>query len=151
MLILGLNIGHERYGIKATHVIEVVPFIKLKKVPLADKAIKGIFDYRGSPTPVIDLCQLFEARNSSRNLSTRIVIINYKTLQGTSRSIGLIAEQVTDVMQCETDKIVSSGIQTKQNNFLGEVVKYQDDIIQLIDTHHVLPESIRNQLADQLN
>jgi chemotaxis-related protein WspB len=149
MLILGLNIGNERYGIKASQVVEIIPSIKLKKIPLAEKAIKGIFDYRGTPTPVIDLCQLFEGLNCNNNLSTRIVIINYQTLANLSRPVGLVAEQVTTVMKCEAEKISTSGIKTRQNDFLGELVKFNNEMIQLIDTHHVLPDSIRNQLADK--
>ena len=110
MLILGLSIGKELYGIEATRVIEVVPLIELKKVPLTDDIIKGLFNYRGIPTPVIDLCQLFEQRNCSNNLSTRIIIIEYKALSGNSRSIGLVAEKVSNVMQCEAEDVKKSGI-----------------------------------------
>jgi len=151
MLILGLNIGKERYGIEATRVIEIVPLIELKKVPLTENAIKGLFNYRGTPTPVIDLCQLFESRYCSNNLSTRIVIINFRHHSGTSRPIGLIAEMVTDVMQCEIDKVSDSGIQSEQNNFLGQIYKHNNDMIQLINTHNILPASISNQLTEQFS
>ena len=151
MLILGLNVGNERYGVEASRVIEIVPLIELKKVPLTDKAVKGLFNYRGTPTPVIDLCELFESRSCSNSLSTRIIIIEYKALSGVSRPIGLVAELVTDVMRCEIDKMSNTGIQSKQNDFLGLVYKYNDDMIQLIDTHNVLPESISNQLSSHFS
>jgi len=151
MLILGLNVGKERYGVEATRVIEIVPLIELKKVPLADQSIKGIFNYRGTPTPVIDLCQLFESRNCNNNLSTRIVIIEYKALSGISRPIGLVAENVTDVMKCQVDEISNSGIQAKKNDFLGLIYKHKEEMIQLIDTYNLLPESISNQLSSHLS
>ncbi len=149
MLILGLSIGEERYGIEATCVIEIVPLIKLKKVPLTESAIKGLFNYRGTPTPVIDLCQLFESRYCSNNLSTRIIIINYLDISGALKPLGLIAEKVTDVMKCEIDKISNSGIQSENNNFLGQIYKHHNDMIQLINTQHILPESISTQLTGQ--
>ncbi|MCW9047543.1 MAG: chemotaxis protein CheW [Gammaproteobacteria bacterium] len=151
MLILGLNVGKEQYGVEATRVIEIVPLIELKKVPLAEQSIKGIFNYRGTPTPVIDLCHLFESRFCNNNLSTRIIIIEYKALSGISRPIGLIAEKVTDVMNCQVEEISNSGIQVQQKDFLGLVYKHNDDIIQLIDTYNLLPESISNQLSKHLN
>lgn len=150
MLILGLNVGKERYGIEAKRVIEIVPLIELKKVPLAENAIKGLFNYRGTPTPVIDLCQLFEKRYCDNSLSTRIIIIEYKAISGATRPIGLVAEMVTDVMKCEVTEITNTGIQTNHNDFLGLVYKYNNDMIQLIDTHKVLPESISNQLTEHL-
>lgn len=151
MLILGLNVGKERYGVEATRVIEIVPLIELKKVPLADQSIKGIFNYRGTPTPVIDLCQLFEGRYCNNNLSTRIVIIEYKALSGISRPIGLVAENITDVMKCQVDEISNSGIQAQKNDFLGLIYKHKEEMIQLIDTYNLLPESISNQLSSHLS
>lgn len=150
MLILGLNVGKERYGIEATRVVEIVPLIPLKKVPLSDHSIRGLFNYRGTPTPVIDLCQLFENRDCAENLSTRIIITKYKALSGASRPIGLIAELVTDVMKCEIDKVASSGIQKTDSDFLGLIYKHSNDMIQLIDSDKILPESISNQLMNDI-
>ncbi len=150
MLILGINIGEERYGIEATRVIEVVPLIKLKKVPLTEIAIKGIFNYRGTSTPVIDLCQLFESRYCSNTLGTRIIIINDQTVSDKSRPIGLIAERVTDVMKCEVNKITDSGVQSENSYLLGQVYKHNNDLIQLINTKHILPDAISNQLSKPL-
>jgi len=151
MLIVGLNIGAEHYGIEAARVIEIVPLIELKKVPLTEKTIKGIFNYRGTTTPVIDLCQLFERRYCNNNLSTRIIIIHYKDSSGNSKPIGLIAENVTDVIKCEIEEITDSGIQSDKQRFLGKVYKHNNDMIQLIDTHQILPPSISQQLAKQLS
>lgn len=150
MLILGLSIGDERYGIEATKVIEVVPLITLKKVPLADTSIRGIFNYRGHPTPVVDLCQLFENRDCINSLSTRIIIVEYKALSGIKRSIGLIAEKITNVMNCEIHKMENSGIHHDRNDFLGLIYTHNTEMIQLIDTSKILPDSISNQLMSEL-
>ena len=150
MLLLGLSIGDDRYGVPATQVIEVVPLIELRKVPLADKCIRGIFNYRGYPTPVVDLCQLFESRDCVSNLSTRIIIVEYTALTGIKRSIGLIAEKITNVMNCKANEMENSGIHQDQNDFLGLIYTYNSEMIQLIDTNKVLPDSISNQLMSEL-
>jgi len=150
MLILGLSIGDERYGVDATQVIEVVPLIALRKVPLADKCIRGIFNYRGYPTPVVDLCQLFENRDCENSLSTRIIIIEYTALTGIKRSIGLIAEKITNVTSCEVSEMENSGIHQDQNDFLGLIYTHNTEMIQLIDTNKILPDSISNQLMSEL-
>ncbi len=146
MLLLNLNIGKEHYAIRASQVIEIIPSIQLEKVPLVESSIKGIFNYRGNPTPVIDLCELFENRSCNKNLSSRIIIIDYKTDKNESRPVGLIAESVTDVTQCNQQDIESSGISSLENPFLGDIYKHNNEIIQLIDTHKVLPHSISSQL-----
>lgn len=150
MLILGVSIGSEQYGIEAIRVLEVVPLIPLKKVPLADASIKGLFNYRGQPTPVIDLCQLFEQRPCSNNLSTRIVIVNYPQDSDTARAVGFIAEQVTDVMRCQPDDMRNSGITDSSNEFLGLIYSSDNGMVQLIDTDKILPESISRQLMQSL-
>lgn len=151
MLILGISIGNEQYGIEAVKVIEVVPLIPLKKVPLADASIKGLFNYRGQPTPVIDLCQLFEQRACNDNLSTRIVIVNYQQVSGTPRAVGFIAEHVTDVMRCQLDEMRNSGITDSSNDFLGLIYSADSGMVQLINTDKVLPESISHQLMQSLD
>ena len=147
MLILALHIGQERYGIAAADVVEVVPCINLKKVPLTEACIRGLFNYRGEPTPVIDLCQLFESRDCKHSLSSRIIIIKYRTQTDTLQTIGLIAEKVTDVMQCDADEMVDNGIHKENSDFLGKIYRHQNEMIQLIDIDKVLPESISQQLS----
>ncbi len=146
MLLLNLNIGKEHYAIRASQVIEIVPLIQLEKVPLVENSIKGIFNYRGNPTPVIDLCELFENRSCKKNLSSRIIIIDFRTDKNECRPVGLIAESVTDVTHCNQEDIESSGIRSPENEFLGEIFKHNNNIIQLIDTLKVLPYSISSQL-----
>ncbi len=151
MLVLGLNIGKERYAINTLSVIEVVPLIALNKIPLADKCIKGIFNYRGSATPVIDLCQLFENRNCRQTLSTRIVLVNAQTHSNKTRAIGLVAEKVTDIIRCDDDKVSNSGISQQSNQYLGEIFHHNNEMIQLIETKTILPEYISQQLLEELD
>lgn len=146
MLILTMNIGKERYGIDSNLVNEVIPFINLDQVPLVDKIIRGIFNYRGVPTPVVDLCEFFEQRSCSNDLGTRIIIINSKTPSGNSRPIGLIAERVTEVLKCDDSDLKSTGIKSKETPFLGKIFKHGNEMIQLIDTKTILPVSIAEQI-----
>lgn len=146
MLILNLNIGKERYAIQASKVIEIIPLVELDKVPLSDPGIKGLLNYRGIPTPVIDLCQLFEHRQCENTLSTRIIIIEYTDSSSKEKPIGLAAELVTDVTQCQPEEITDSGISNNNTNYLGKVYHHNNDIIQIIDTTKVIPDFISQQL-----
>ena len=148
MLLLTLNIGQERYGIEASQIEEIIPLVILKNIPMADPRIRGIFNYRGVPTPVVDLCQVFEKRACNNSLSSRIIMINPQALSGLHRPIGLVAESVTEVLQCELDELASSGISQDSTSCLGLIYKYNDELIQIIDTKNVLPESIASQLRN---
>jgi chemotaxis-related protein WspB len=146
MLILTMNIGKERYGIDSLLVSEVVPLVNLDQVPMVDKIIKGIFNYRGKPTPVVDLCQFFEKRESEHNLGSRIVIIECQQGKRAARPIGLVAERVTEVLKCDEEKLLSSGISSENTPFLGKIYKHNNEMIQLIDTRKILPVSIAQQI-----
>lgn len=146
MLILGFNVGKERYGIEAIKVIEIVPLIELKKVPLSDALIKGLFNYRGTPTPVLDLCQLFEQRNCDNSLSSRIILIEHILDSQLSSTIGLVAEKVTDVIKCNKNELESNGIRPAKNDFLGHIYKHNNELIQIVEPSKLLPDSIKQQL-----
>lgn len=141
-----MNIGKERYGIDSHLVAEIIPMIHLDQIPMVDKIIKGIFNYRGTPTPVIDLCQFFKKRDCENNLGSRIVIINCSQKDNSDRPIGLIAERVTEVVKCTEEQLLSSGIMSDSTPFLGKIYKHNDEIIQLIDTRNILPVSIAEQI-----
>jgi chemotaxis-related protein WspB len=146
MLILTMNIGRERYGIDALLVTEVIPMIRLDQIPMVDKVIKGIFNYRGTPTPVIDLCHFFEQRDCKNNLGSRIIIIDCPQGKHSSRPIGLIAERVTETLKCTKQQLMSSGIKSANSPFLGKIYKHNNEIIQLIDSRNILPVSIAQQI-----
>jgi chemotaxis-related protein WspB len=77
MLFLLFKIGHDRYALPASQMVEVVPLVTLKEVPSAPQGLAGIFNYHGQPVPVIDLTQLTTGKAAERRVSTRIVLINY--------------------------------------------------------------------------
>lgn len=69
MLLLSFYIGDEKYAILAKDIIEILPLVELKKIPKAPDFILGLIDYRGTPSPVIDLCNLLESRNCKKVLA----------------------------------------------------------------------------------
>lgn len=142
-----MNIGNERYGIDARLITEVIPLVRLDRVPRVDPCILGLFNYRGAATPIVDLCYFFEQRYCEHKLSSRIIIIDLDNPQPPCR-VGLVAECVTEVIKCAEENLGSSGISSKQAEFLGSIYKHKEDLVQIIDTRKILPESISRQLAD---
>jgi chemotaxis-related protein WspB len=145
-----MNIGKERYGIDANAIVEVTPLVRMDQVPMTDACILGIFNYRGAPTPVIDLCYLFTNIYCERKLSSRIMITDIPVSKDETRKIGLVAESVTEVIKCEAEKLMDSGIKSDHAEFLGSVYKHNNELIQIIDAVKILPESISIQLTSQV-
>lgn len=147
MLLLTMNIDAQRFGLDAQHIIEVIPLVKLDHVPLVEDCIRGIFNYRGTPVPVIDLCMFFENHKCRDNLGSRIIIIHIKMPDGTDKTIGLLAEHMTEVIKCNPKDFTHSGIHAAKAPFLQHVYPYNNELIQIIDVTKVIPDSISQQLG----
>lgn len=106
MLFLQLQIGDEAYALAATGVVEILPLVELKAARGAPAGVAGTFDYRGRYVPVVDLCLLELGRPASRRLGTRIVMVRIDgdgdvDAAADPALVGLIAENVTDIMRRE--------------------------------------------------
>lgn len=149
MLLLTMTIGAEIYGLDAQQVIEVIPLVVLKQVPRVDAAISGIFNYRGTPVPVIDLCVFLNQKKCRNNLGSRIIITQLKMPDQSLKTVGLLAEHVTEVIKCNASEFTRSGINAANAEFLQNVYQHQNGLIQIIDVPKVIPDSISRQLTTQ--
>ncbi len=141
MLLLLFRIGEERYGLNASQVVEVAPQVCLKKIPQAPNYIAGLFDYRGLPVPVIDLCQLVNTQTCKRRMTTRIILLNYKQDNGSQQILGLLAEQVTETVKQDPKSLLSSELSIGEAPWLGDLVKDEQGLLQLINVDGLLPKA----------
>ncbi|MFH2098570.1 MAG: chemotaxis protein CheW, partial [Pseudomonadota bacterium] len=121
---------------------EVVPMMILKEMPNSPGFIAGLFNYRGTIVPVIDLCRLIHGRPCSMRLSTRIILVDYLRTDGTPFILGLMAERVTEAVRISPDAIISAGLKVEGAPYLGGVVMEKDDMIKYIDVDK-LPNSFQ--------
>ena len=146
MLFLLFQLDADRYALDARDVAEVLPLVNFKRIPQAQPAIAGLFDYRGTPLPVIDLNQLMSNRPAAQRFSTRIVLVNYRAPDGASHRLGLIAEQVKETVKRDPASFVDSGVRTAGAPWLGPVATDADGLLQWIHVDKLLPQALRDLL-----
>jgi chemotaxis-related protein WspB len=146
MLFLIFELGKDRYALDVRQIAEVMPLVGVKQIPKAPQAMKGLFNYRGAPVPVVDLSQLTLGRPSARRLSTRIVLVHYPDPSGRTHLLGLIAERATQTARHEPSEFVASGITNAGAPYLGPVVTDARGLLQWIDVRTLLPPSFRDLL-----
>lgn len=151
MLLLSFYIGTEKYTILAKDIVEVLPLTKLKKIPKAPAFIAGLLDYRGTPSPIIDLCALIENRSCNKVLSSRIIMINYIDANKQSHVIGIISEKVTETFDITRDDFFNSGVTLEEAPYLGAVANKDENMIQYIEINNLLPESVQSILFKDNN
>jgi chemotaxis-related protein WspB len=146
MLYVLFQIGNDRYALEASRVVEVVPFLTLKRLPQAPQGVAGMFVYRGQPVPAVDLCALMFGRAAPERLSTRIIVINYGEAGGAGQLLGLIAERATETMRRDAREFKDVGVSLPATPYLGPVLMDEKGVIQLVHTESLLTGNIRELL-----
>ena len=149
MLFLVFQIGNDRYALDTSHIVEVIPFLTLKRIPQAPKGVAGLFNYHGQPAPAVDLCDLTLGQPARECLSTRIIIVKHPAASGEDRLLGLIAEHATETIRKDAGEFVDSGIKVGNAPYLGPVIMDGKGVIQLLQAQRLLEQSLRDLLFPQ--
>lgn len=145
-LLLTFQIGTERYATQVDQVLEIVPLVKLRPLPLAEAWVAGVFDYRGIATPVIDLCQIFEQRPAHYAMSTRVLVVSYPVDGDRHRPLGLVAERLTETVRIAPEAFQDPGLDLPAAPFLGGVYHHARGLLQLVDVTRLLPTHVAARL-----
>lgn len=129
MLLLLFQAGDHLYAIDTAHITEVIPIVALRKIHSVPDHVAGVFNYRGSILPMIDLCHLIQGTACRSRFSTRIIIVNYDDEIGTHQ-LGLMAERVTETLN--RPDLTSTPTDLANASFLGNLFMDEKGMIQQI-------------------
>ncbi|MBP7865215.1 MAG: chemotaxis protein CheW [Acidobacteria bacterium] len=146
MLLLVFQAGPRRFGMEAARLIEVVPAIRLYQPPQAPAWVAGVMDYRGATVPVVDLTALYEGVPSPPLLSTRIMLVHYETPAGGPRTLGLLAEKVTETLALDSAAFSPAGVELPGTPSLGELSFDEAGTLQMIRPERILSDEVRDRL-----
>jgi chemotaxis-related protein WspB len=149
MLFLVFQIGQDRYALEARRVVEVVPLLNLRTIPDAPKGVAGLFNYRGRPVPVVDLCRLTRDQPAPEWLSTRIIVVMHPDAQGRDHLLGLVAEQATAMVRKDPGDLARASVRLGKAPYLGPVILDGQGVIQAIYEQRLLPEAVRDMLFSE--
>lgn len=145
VLFLLFQLGSDRYALRASDVVEVLPLLALKAIPGAPDGVAGVMNYRGQPVPVIDLSALALQRPAAQRASTRLFVVRHPTA-GDERLLGLIAERATEMMRRTEKQFQPSGVSGERMRYLGPVTTDEHGLIQRIEVTELLDEALRDAL-----
>ncbi len=145
MLLLVFHVKEDCYAIDSSNVKEIVPLLDLRSIAKAPDYIAGLLNYRGISVPVIDLCLFLKDKKSNQYYSSRIIIVNYNSEYGKGL-LGLIAEDVTNVIRQDASELKSSGLKIPTSPFLGKIVLNINRMIQTIELENLLTNELVNLL-----
>ena len=146
MLFILFQIDQDRYAIPANRIVEILPLVKLKDFLQVPAGISGLFNYRGTLVPVVDLNVMLRGYCAIRRLSTRIILVE-STFDGErKRMLGLIAEHVTEIVQFNAGAFSETGVASAGAPYLGRVTNHAGSFVQWVEIEKLLSPAIRDSL-----
>jgi chemotaxis-related protein WspB len=126
------------YAMESKDVLEVIPRVALRPAVNSPNYVSGLFNYRGSVVPVVDLTYLIQGRPSCENLSSRIIMVTQCDHQGKDQFIGLLSEGVTDTLSSPLGSFQSKGLKSQSKPYLGGMTIDERGIVQILHLNILL-------------
>jgi len=146
MLLLVFTAAESRYALPIGRIREITPMVVFREIAGAPDSVRGLMNYRGEITPVIDLTCLLAGRRSKNLLSTRIIVTDYAGVDGETHALGLVAEHVTDTAMTAPEAVQPPGIDVEDAPYLVGAFLDRQGMVQLVDPAKLLPKSLREAL-----
>jgi chemotaxis-related protein WspB len=137
------HLGQSQYAIPAQEVVEVTPQVELEPIAKAPGYIRGLFDYRGQNVPVVDLRQVIHNRHCNDSLTTRVILVRFPLSCGETRTLGLLAERVTETVRIKADSFSDTGVRIPDTPYLGQATRHDTGLIQKVNVKDLLPEAVQ--------
>ena len=130
------KIGQEEFAVNIQQVREIVRLIPITPIPRSPEFIEGVVNLRGQVLIIMDLAKRLGLPTAVHSEKTRIVVVEVE-----DSSIGMIVDDVTEVLRLGTDKIVKT-IELAEvditKKYITGIGKLKDRLLILIDLSAVL-------------
>ncbi|PYP86518.1 MAG: chemotaxis protein CheW [Candidatus Angelobacter sp. Gp1-AA117] len=143
--IVGFRIGRETFGVRISHVHEIVRVPDITAVPESPEYVEGVINLRGKIISVVDLRKRFGEKTITRTKKNRILVVEVET-----KMVGLIVDSASEVL-----KIPESAIDLPPNvfedgelNYVTGVGKMGDRLVILVDLTRILQKGELRRLED---
>lgn len=163
MQILTFTVAGHPYAIPSRTVLEVLPLVPVRPIPLLPDYVPGVFTYRGLLVPLLDLGRRFNAAASDpearRRLSTRVIVVQFAaraaatTQRGEASAeplppvrLGLVADNVVSIQTVAADADAGA-VDVGETAFLGRLVRIRGSTVQMIVVEHLLPDDLLTRLV----
>ena len=146
MLFLTVQLEGHRFAIDASAIQEVLPLVDVRPIPHAPPGVTGVFDFRGTPVPVVDISLLVTGRAAERCLSTRLLVIGYPDRNGDTRPLGVVVEHATRTMRRERADFVDAGLASDRAPYLGGITRDRGELVQCLEVSRLLAPRVRDVL-----
>jgi len=130
---LTFQLGDEQYGVDILKVQEIRGWEELRELHDMPAYMKGVFDFRGSIVPIVDMRIRFDFEKVEYLTTTVIIVLS--TAEDDTM-MGIVVDSVSDVLSVKQSEIKSApsmGSKIKTDYVIG-MVSNDDGMIMLMDS-----------------
>lgn len=102
---LTFMLGEEEYGVDILDVQEIRSWESATSIPNTPEYVLGVINLRGLVVPIVDLRLRFAMGRAEFGPSTIVVIIKLSGKSNSSKTIGMVVDEVSDVYKISHDDI----------------------------------------------
>lgn len=102
--LLTFELADELYGVDVLRVQEIRSWDQVTRIPNTPRYVLGVLNIRGTIIPIIDLRARFELADLVFSPLTVVIVLRVE-LQNRSRTVGLVVDAVSDVLDIDEQEI----------------------------------------------
>ena len=102
---LTFMLGGEEYGVDILNVQEIRSWESATSIPNTPDYVLGVINLRGLVVPIVDLRKRFEMSQAEFGPTTIIVIVKLSNSSNSSRTVGMVVDEVSDVYNISDEDI----------------------------------------------
>jgi purine-binding chemotaxis protein CheW len=136
---LSFTLGNEEYGVNILRVQEIRSWEPVSRIPNVPSYEKGVVNLRGAIVPIIDLRERFQLSRADYSSLTVVVVLQAE-LNGKSRTMGVVVDAVSDVVEVEKETIQQApDFGSKVNMlFINGLASVNERMLMLLDVEKLL-------------
>jgi len=140
MQIIDVKLGNDSFGIEIKYVNSIIVMQNITRVPKAQPYYLGVINLRGEIIPVMSLRRRLGLEDDIFTSSTRIMILKP---DASSESVGMIVDEVNEVITLENDSIEKISYDDKDGKagFSSGIGKYGDELINILNIPAIISEN----------
>jgi len=141
MKIVAFTITEKEYALEIKNVSQVIRIKEITPIPQTPDFVEGVIIWHGKVMPLISLHKKFSLEKQGSNELSRIIITGVH-----GYPIGIIVDQVTDVLNLEAANLEPPGALFGEANYLVGIGKIGKRLILLMDVEKLLSPEERSSI-----
>jgi purine-binding chemotaxis protein CheW len=143
MKIVAFTITEREYALEIKNVSQVIRIKEITPIPQTPDFVEGVIIWHGKVMPLISLHKKFSLEKQGSNKLNRIIITGVH-----GYPIGIIVDQVTDVLNLEAANLEPPGALFREANYLVGIGKIGKRLILLMDVEKLLSPEERSSINE---